>query len=58
MRNIFTQNRKEEAKRIILKELFNSREQKKAILKAARESANDQKTLVEKYKSLKLHQKC
>jgi hypothetical protein len=36
MENIFTKNKKEEAKRIILKELINSREQKKAILKATR----------------------
>lgn len=56
--NIFTKTKKEEAKKIILKEFFNSAAQKKAITKAARESAKDQRELVEKYRKLKLHQKC
>lgn len=56
--SIFTKTKKEEAKKIILKELFNSAAQKKSITKAARESAKDQRELVEKYRKLKLHQKC
>lgn len=56
--NIFTKTKKEEAKKIIFKEFFNSAAQKKAITRAVRESAKDQRELVEKYRKLKLHQKC
>jgi hypothetical protein len=36
----------------ILKELFNTSDQKKAVEKAARESANDQRELLDKYCAL------
>lgn len=50
--------KKNEAKEIILKEFFNYSDQKKAINKAARESAEDQKNLIERYNSLiRLNQK-
>ncbi len=54
MLNIFSikKNKKKEAKEVILKEFFNSSDQKKAVSKAARESAEDQKVLVEKYRKL------
>lgn len=54
MLNIFSigNKKKQEAKEAILKEFFNSSDQKKAVSKAARESANDQKVLVEKYRKL------
>lgn len=55
---IFKTKKENEAKQIILKEFFNSTAQKKAILKAARESAKDQRDLVEKYRKLKLDKKC
>lgn len=45
-------NKNQEAKRAILKEFFNSSDQKKAISKAARDSAKDQKILVEKYNKM------
>lgn len=44
--------RKSEAKEIILKELFNASTQKKAITRAARESAEDQRMLVERYNEM------
>ena len=40
---------KEEAKTVILRTFFNSASQKKAVTQAARESAEDQKELVERY---------
>ena len=55
MFNIFSnigKNKKQEAKEAILREFFNSSDQKKAVSKAARESAKDQKVLVEKYRKL------
>lgn len=54
MLNIFSirNNKKQEAKEVILKEFFNSSDQKKAVSKAARESAKDQRVLVEKYRKL------
>ena len=59
MWNIFTKkNNKEEQKQAILKELFSPAKQKKAIEKAARESAKDQRILVDKYHELKLNKKC
>lgn len=58
MWNIFNKNNKEEAKQAILKEFFNSTKQKKAVTKAAKESAKDQKALVDKYRELKLHKSC
>lgn len=42
---------KRQAKDILLKELFGSSKQKKAIRRAARESAKDQRDLVEKYQA-------
>jgi hypothetical protein len=50
--SIVKKNKNQEAKETILKEFFNYSDQKKAITKAARESANDQKILVEKYDRL------
>lgn len=54
MLNIFSigKSKKQEAKEAILKEFFNSADQKKAISKAVRESAKDQQVLVEKYRKL------
>ena len=52
---IFSINKKsknQKAKEAVLKGFFSSSDQKKAITKAARESANDQKVLVEKYNKL------
>lgn len=45
-------NKNQGAKEAILKEFFNSSDQKKAISKAARDSARDQKILVEKYNKI------
>lgn len=59
--NIFTKskkNSKEEAKQVILKEFFSAEKQKKAVTKAARESAKDQKAIVKKYHELKLQKSC
>jgi len=50
--SIIKNNREKEAKDIILKEFFNDSNQKKAINKAARESAQDQKDLLNKYNRL------
>lgn len=59
MWNIFTKkSNKEKAKQAILKDFFSASKQKKAIARAARESAKDQKMLVEKYHELKLNKKC
>ncbi len=44
--------RKEEAKKLILKEFFNSADQKKAVFRAAKESAEEQKMLVARYRQL------
>ena len=55
MFNILCQKKnsdKEEAKTFILKEFFNSANQKKAVVRAARESAEDQKELLDKYNKL------
>lgn len=55
MKNIFSktkQDKNQEAKKAILKEFFNYSIQKKAVAKAARESARDQRLLVEKYRRL------
>lgn len=52
---IFSINKKsknQKAKEAVLKGFFGSSDQKRAITKAARESANDQKVLVEKYNKL------
>ncbi|MFA6974124.1 MAG: hypothetical protein WC238_05305 [Parcubacteria group bacterium] len=49
---------KEEAKQVILREFFNSSEQKKAVTRAARESAKDQLAILEKYQELKLNKIC
>jgi len=52
---MFFQNKKskdQKIKEVILKEFFNSSDQKKAVSKAARESAEDQKVFVEKYRKL------
>lgn len=60
MWNIFAKknNNKEDAKQVILREFFSVAKQKKAIEKAARESAKDQRMLVDKYHELKLNKKC
>lgn len=50
--SISKKGKNQEAKKAVLKEFFNYSDQKKAITKAARESANDQKILVEKYNRL------
>jgi len=42
----------QEIKTFILKEFFNSANQKKAVTRAARESAEDQKLLVAEYRKL------
>ena len=55
MLNIFSSGKKRDnqrAKEAVLKEFFSSSEQKKAVTKAARESAKDQKILIEKYNKL------
>ncbi|MDO8575864.1 MAG: hypothetical protein Q7R90_00950 [bacterium] len=41
-----------ETKAFVLKEYFNSSNQKKAVVRAARESAEDQRMLVDKYREL------
>ena len=41
-----------EAKDFILKEFFNSKNQKRAVMRAAKESAEDQKMLMRKYNEL------
>lgn len=43
-------NNDKEIKKIILKQLFNSKTQKKAIMEAARESAKDQNKILLKYR--------
>lgn len=55
---LIKKNSKEKAKQAILREFFDASKQKKAIEKAARESANDQKALVERYHKLNLNKKC
>lgn len=56
MFNIFCSQRdsdkKEEAKTFILREFFNSASQKRAVVQAARESAEDQRELLDKYNKL------
>ncbi|MFA6119687.1 MAG: hypothetical protein WC688_07225 [Parachlamydiales bacterium] len=49
---------REEVKQEILREFFSSAEQKKAVTKAVRESAEDQKALIKKYRGLKLNKDC
>jgi hypothetical protein len=51
-------DQKEDAKQVILREFFGSAKQKKAVTKAVRESAKDQRDLVEKYHKLKLNNDC
>ena len=60
MWNIFKNNNRdnEGAKKLIMREFFNSAEQKKAVKKAARESVKDQEELLEKYKEMKLNKIC
>jgi hypothetical protein len=41
---------KEETKKIFLKKIFNSENQKKVVTKAANQSAEDQRILVTKYR--------
>lgn len=45
-------NKNKEAKKVILKEYFNSEIQKKIITQAAKESAKDQNILLTKYRKL------
>jgi len=45
-------NKNQELKGVLLKKYFNSRNQKKIIKKAAKESAEDQNTLLTKYHRL------
>jgi hypothetical protein len=55
MWNIFSQNKNKENKEVkafLIKEFFNSANQKKVITRAARESAEDQRLLVAKYHEL------
>lgn len=47
-----SKKKEKEAKAVILKQFFGFSEQKKAVAKAARESAKDQRMLVEKYQKL------
>ncbi len=42
-------SKNKEVKKIILKEFFNSKHQKNAVIQAAKESAEDQKRLIKKY---------
>ena len=52
MINLFSKikpDKKQEAKKAVLREFFSYSSQKKAIEKAARESAKDQRLMVEKY---------
>jgi len=44
--------KKKELKTLLLKEVFNSGSQKKAVVRAARESAKDQQRVVEKYQDM------
>jgi len=53
MFNLFSKKtKKENLKTVILKEYFNSADQKKAILQAARDSAQDQRDLMKKYQEM------
>lgn len=52
MWNLSNKKNKSDAKDIVLKELFNASTQKKAITRAARESAEDQRMLVERYNEM------
>lgn len=45
-------NKNQEVKKVILKEYFNSSNQKKVITQAAKESANDQNILLTRYRKL------
>lgn len=59
IKSIVNNTGKKEAKEVILKEFFNYSDQKKAIGRAARESAEDQKKLVSEYhKVIKIKQNC
>ncbi len=56
MWKILTSSKKQnerDAKQIVLKEFFNYAVQKKAVKKAARESARDQQILVSKYRNMR-----
>lgn len=55
MASIFSfskRNDERKAKEAILREFFNSADQKKAIEKAAKESAKDQRIMIDKYRKL------
>ena len=53
MQNISTKRKnKNDAKTFILKRFFNAATQKRAVIRAARESAEDQKILIDKYNEL------
>lgn len=52
MWNLSNKKNKADAKDIVLKELFNASTQKKAITRAARESAEDQRAVVERYNEM------
>lgn len=55
MWGVFSKSKQErKAKEIILRGFFNSANQKKAMKKAARESTDDQKKLLEKYQNMKM----
>ena len=57
LKRLFSKNQRnkdEQIKKIILKTFFSFSNQKKAIERAARESAKDQKDLMEKYSKYKL----
>ncbi len=43
-------NKEQEAKKIVLKRFFNSERQKKDVKRAARDSAKEQRALVDRYK--------
>lgn len=52
MFNFVKKDKNKEARKAILKEYFNSENQKKIITRAARESAEDQNILLTKYHKL------
>ena len=56
--SFFSNNNENEAKDIILKEVFNYSNQKKVVNKAAKDSAQDQREMVEKYRRVKVKQDC
>ncbi len=55
MYNFFSKNKRDKNDKLkvfFLKEYFNSTEQKRSIMKAAKESAEDQNILMKKYRQL------